>query len=140
MISPLRSWRRFHRRRRLLRWPIKNVLFVLVVAATLYPKPWLLPRWIARLGDMNAVLEPQHPGLEPFERAVRGLLPAGASPTSVLKAVEKTVYARIPYAWDWDVWGVMDYLPTVGEVLAQGREDCDGRAGIAASRRRRLGA
>ena len=49
------------------------------------------------------------------------------------------MYAAVPYAFDWDTWGVMDYLPTVSEVFARGREDCDGQAVVAASLLRRLG-
>ena len=38
-----------------------------------------------------------------------------------------------------DVWGVVDYLPNTEEVLRAGREDCDGRAVVAASLLRRMG-
>ncbi len=57
----------------------------------------------------------------------------------VLPIVEQVVYRNVTYAFDWDTWGVMDWLPTVDEVLAKGREDCDGRAVVAASLLRRLG-
>jgi len=50
-----------------------------------------------------------------------------------LKAVEEYVHKKIPYEWDWNTWGAVDYLPTVSEVLEKGREDCDGRAVVAAS-------
>jgi hypothetical protein len=49
------------------------------------------------------------------------------------------VCERIPYSWDWDNWGCVDYLPTAAEVVERGREDCDGRAVIAASILRNLG-
>jgi hypothetical protein len=45
--------------------------------------------------------------------------------------VQAFVEHAVPYAFDWDVWGVVDYLPTVEEVMSAGREDCDGRAVIA---------
>jgi hypothetical protein len=70
---------------------------------------------------------------------VRGRVRADAPPRHVLGVVQQVVYERIPYAWDWDTWGVMDYLPTVRETLALGCEDCDGRAVVAASLLRRLG-
>jgi hypothetical protein len=56
-----------------------------------------------------------------------------------LQIVERVVYAAVPYAHDWETWGVMQYTPTVGEALAAGHEDCDGRAVVAASLLRRLG-
>jgi hypothetical protein len=132
-------WARLHKSAWWWRWPAKWVLFILVVVLVLYPKLWLAPRWVARLSDMDSVLQPDCPGLAEFEAAVRARAPAPASAADVLPVVERVVYERIPYAWDWDVWGVVDYLPTVAEVLQQGREDCDGRAVVAASLLRRLG-
>ncbi len=135
----LAAWRRWHSRRAWLRWPTKLALFVLGVGLVLYPRPWLLPVSFERLRDLNSTLDPQHPGLAPFEADVRERLGAASSQPAILKAVEKVVYERIPYAWDWQVWGVMEYVPTLAEVLAVGREDCDGRAVVAASLLRRMG-
>ncbi|MBU0637767.1 MAG: hypothetical protein KKB50_02795 [Planctomycetes bacterium] len=132
-------WQRWHRGPRRLRWPAKWGGFLLVLGLVLYPKVWLLPTWLRRMADLNAVVDPTHPGLAELERDVHGLLGGDESPEALLEAVQQVVYRHIPYAWDWDVWGVMDYLPTVDEVLAQGREDCDGRAVLAASLLRRLG-
>jgi hypothetical protein len=50
-----------------------------------------------------------------------------------LSAVQDLVYEEIEYAWDWDVWGAVDYLPSLREVIEAGREDCDGRAVVAAA-------
>ncbi len=49
------------------------------------------------------------------------------------------MYQRVPYEWDWNTWGMADYLPTVEEVVRMGREDCDGRAVVAASLLKNLG-
>jgi hypothetical protein len=57
----------------------------------------------------------------------------------VLQVVESLVYERVPYAFDWETHGVMEFVPTVGEVFAAGREDCDGRAVVAASLLKRMG-
>lgn len=67
--------------------------------------------------------------------------PSAAQPLNAeqLSIVEQVVYAAVPYAHDWETWGVMQYTPTVGEALAAGHEDCDGRAVVAASLLRRLG-
>jgi hypothetical protein len=69
------------------------------------------------------------------------------SARETLKIVEKFVYEKVPYDWDWNTWGVADYMPTVAEMFesagkypdGQIREDCDGRAVMAASLLRRLG-
>lgn len=48
-------------------------------------------------------------------------------------AVEKAVLARIPYGYDWEVYGMPWYFPTVQEVLERERGDCKGRALVLAS-------
>jgi len=48
-------------------------------------------------------------------------------------AIEDTVLARIPYHYDWELYGVPWYFPTVDEVLARGEGDCKARALILAS-------
>lgn len=61
--------------------------------------------------------------------------------------VQAFVYEKVKYAWDWDIWGMADYMPTVSEMFAkagddpdrQMREDCDGRAVMAASLLKRMG-
>jgi len=139
-------WRRWHERRPWHRRLTKILLFALTLAIVFYPKFWLLPRWLGRLGDMNSVLDPRDPRLAPLETAVRARLTAASLPTdssapsnAVLAAAQSVVYETIPYAWDWDTWGVVDYLPTVAEVFERGQEDCDGLAVVAASLLRRMG-
>lgn len=132
-------WQRFHNRPWWQRGPLKAAFFLAVVILALYPKVWLIPVQISRLCDLNSVLDPQNPGLAVLEQEVRAALPANAQPRVALKAVEDVVYEHIPYAWDWDTWGVMDFLPTTAEALALGREDCDGRAVVAASLLCRMG-
>jgi hypothetical protein len=132
-------WVRFHRRSRWVRWPLKVLVFAAVVLVVLYPKLWLLPRHIARVADLESVLEPANPGLAPFETDVRSAGPETASAKQRLAVVEWVVYRRKPYAFDWDTWGVMNYLPSTAEALAMPRTDCKGRAVVAASLLRRMG-
>lgn len=134
----MKLWYRLHRWHPALRWPLKLFAFLLVTALVLYPKVWLLPTWVSRLADMNQTIDPNDPGLEPLAQAVRART-ASTDSRELLPTVQQVVHERIPYAWDWDVWGVVDYLPTTAEVLAAGREDCDGRAVLAAAVLRRLG-
>lgn len=116
----------------------------------LFPSFWRIPQWLARWADLNSLLEPNHPGLAPLELAVRAELerlnssaasapPAAAAPAELSMIVQRVVDRAIPYEFDWNVWGMMDHVPTVAEVLAAGRDDCDGKAVVAASLLRRLG-
>lgn len=133
------AWHALHRRPRRTRWPLKTGAFLLVALVVLYPRPWLIPAWLTRLCNLNAVIDPYHPTVS--ELAARVTDDAGGKPSlhAAAVAVETLVRQRMPYAFDWETWGVMDYLPTVDEAFAQGREDCDGQAVVAASVLRRLG-
>lgn len=59
----MNPWHRLHRWSWWVRWPLKLAAFGVVVVLVLYPKVWLLPRWVGRLHDMNATLQPDHPAL-----------------------------------------------------------------------------
>ncbi len=48
-------------------------------------------------------------------------------------AVERAVLAAIPYGYDWEVYGMPWYFPTIGQVLEKGRGDCKARALVLAS-------
>jgi hypothetical protein len=132
-------WYALNRLRWFWRCPLKIAVFLLVTALVLYPKVWLLPRAVERYRDMNSVLDPMHPQLAALQERVRARLPANTPMKETLQIVQEAVCERIPYAWDWQVWGVCEYLPTVDEVFQKGREDCDGRAVVAASLLRRMG-
>ena len=132
-------WHQMHRWPRRVRWPLKAAFLALTVCLALYPKVWLIPTWLVRLRDLNSVLDPNYPALAPLEARVVAEVGPDAPLTAVLTPVERAVYERIPYAFDWDTWGVMDYIPTVAEVFAKGRDDCGGRAVVAASLLRRMG-
>jgi transglutaminase-like putative cysteine protease len=149
-------WRRWHARRAARRWAIKTLFVLAVVALALYPRVWLLAPNVRHWSNLNALIDAHEPRLAPLQRAVESELTRraaeyaasdGADPnapvpppaTALYDAVETAVYRHIPYAFDWDTWGVMDYLPTLAETLEQAREDCDGRALVAASLLRRMG-
>lgn len=48
-------------------------------------------------------------------------------------AIESAVLARIPYFYDWDVYGMPWYFPSIEQVLEQERGDCKARALVLAS-------
>ena len=126
-----------------LRWyarlPIKWVLLGLVILIVCYPDPNRLVRHLRHWTDPNQLVEPDAAALKPMIQELRAELPDDLAPRVALQHIERFVYRKIPYAWDWETWGVVDYLPTVAEVIEQGREDCDGRAVVAASLLRNFG-
>lgn len=139
MRGMIDGWRRWHQGALWKRWPVKLLLLAALIVLTLYPKVWLIPEWLRRESNLDALLDPNHPWLAQLEAEVREKLPPDAQPRQALDTVQTVVYRHVPYAWDWDVWGVVDYIPTVQEVYEKGREDCDGRAVVAASLLRRMG-
>ena len=138
-MSPGRACRVLHdgpTGRRLL---LKAAFVLLVTGFALFPRLWLIPTWVQRLANPASVLQPDHPELIGLARIVRERTGPQPDPQTVLQVVETVVNERVPYAWDWDTWGVMDYLPTVEETFALGREDCDGRAVVSASLLQHMG-
>lgn len=126
----------------LFRWPIKMSIFGLVLFGVLYPDPFIFARHLQNLNQVNqlpdAAADLGSVSTE-FDQYLSDARIDVRDPASLLAAAEKFVYHRIPYAWDWDSWGVADYLPTVREIVAKGREDCDGRAVLAAALLRERG-
>ncbi|MBI3835115.1 MAG: hypothetical protein HY287_12365 [Planctomycetes bacterium] len=120
------------------RLPSKWLLFAIVMTGVCYPHPVLLYRNIARWQNPNILLNPDSPALQPLVDEVAKYA-SPARPQDMRSIVERIVLQRIKYEFDWDNWGVMDYFPTVEEIMERGREDCDGRAIIAASLLRHFG-
>lgn len=125
------------------KWFVRLPTKALVLAATVFfvcfPYPALFWRNIARWRNPMALIEPHAPALQPWVDELQATLPPGAADRRIVKHVEAFVYDHVPYAWDWDNWGVSDYIPTVSEVVERGKEDCDGRAVVAASLMVRFG-
>lgn len=99
-------------------------------------------------GQLYPAMQPQSAGVTPSENKMPATRPVQPlSPASVQRQVEAYVLEHVQYDWDWNVWGSADYMPTVAEMFAQAaaspdgvmREDCDGRAVMAASLMRHMG-
>ncbi|HPD31749.1 MAG TPA: hypothetical protein PLL20_17290 [Phycisphaerae bacterium] len=120
-----------------IRWPVKWIVFAAVVFAVCYPHPSLLRRHLRNLKQIDKLPDPTEPMLQPMLRDLDEHLAAcgvtTSAPAQWLRQVQVFVNHRIPYAFDWDSWGVVDYLPTLPEIIQQGKEDCDGRAVVAAA-------
>ena len=123
------------------RWrlPMKWAIFALTCLTVCFPYPGRLVRHIRHWTDPNALIQPDAPALQPLVEELRPRLSGPLTPKEALRRVEHFVYERIPYEWDWNTWGTADYLPTVTEAIVMGKEDCDGRAVIAASLLRNFG-
>lgn len=152
-------------RRWFLRLPLKWLAFAVVTFLVLFPSPSRFARHLSHIADLDAMVEPAAPELATWEAEIRRrlekkrqagpLMQAETSdpvappidPRAAQREIERFVLAKVAYAWDWEVWGVADYMPTVAEMFEQAaasqdghmREDCDGRAVMAASLMRRFG-
>jgi len=107
--SPVR--RAFHRY-----FPLLLILWILFV---LYPNP------VNLIISVQRVFSP-----DVDTGAVEPLL--GDFPSNPL-AIEKAVMERIPYRYDWEVYDMPWYFPTVEKVLEKGEGDCKARALVLAS-------
>jgi hypothetical protein len=112
---------------------------VLLTIVVLFPRLDRVPTWIARHRDPEALVQPAAPELRPLIDEFDTLRRAEWDSARELNEVKTFVYRKLPYEWDWNLWGNADYFPTVAEALARGREDCDGRAVVAASLLRHYG-
>lgn len=121
------------------RLPIKWAILGITIFLICFPYPNLFVRHLRHWRNPNALIEPDAPALQPWVEELRRELPADLPPREALQRVERFVYEKVPYDWDWNTWGLSDYLPTVTELIEMGREDCDGRAVVAASLLHNLG-
>jgi len=97
-------------------FPALVALWVLLV---LYPNPLRLAASVQRLAN---------PRVDPA--AVQTLAETLPSEPS---AIERAVLDSVPYSYDWEVYAMPWYFPTVDEVLENGQGDCKARAIVLAS-------
>ena len=97
-------------------FPLIVILWILFV---LYPNPLNLISSIQRVLNFDA-----DPG------AVEFML--NDFPSNPV-AIEKAVLAGIPYRYDWELYSMPWYCPTIEEVLKRGEGDCKARALVLAS-------
>jgi hypothetical protein len=95
------------------------LIFLLWILFVLYPNPGNLVISIHRVLNFGA-----DPG------AVQSVLSDFPSDPA---AIEKAVLTRIHYRYDWQVYDIPWYCPTVEEVLEKGEGDCNARALVLAS-------
>ena len=121
------------------RLPLKWCIFLCTLLAVCFPYPRALLRHLSHLRNPQRLIDPDAPELTPLADQLAPTLGQDIPPKDKIRRIEQLVLQRVQYAWDWDTWGLADYWPTVSEALQAGREDCDGRAIVAASLMRKLG-
>lgn len=95
------------------------LIFILWILFVLYPNPLNLIISIQRVLNFDADSGAVEFMLDDF-------------PSDPV-AIEKEVLARISYRYDWELYGMPWYFPTVEEVLERGKGDCAARALVLAS-------
>lgn len=138
------------------RWAFKWLIFAGVTGLTLFPYPTQTWRHVQHILNLESMVEPNAPELARWDDDMATLRATAkqqagpgleSEPHAMQRLVERFVLDHVKYDWDWNLWGSADYMPTVAEMFRQGdtaadkqiREDCDGRAVMAASLMRRLG-
>jgi len=103
--------------------PVINLLkrhltkFLLLAAWILfvfYPNPWNLVASVYRL---------KNPPVIPFQVAHIAMELEGTTPNEI----EVFVYNRVPYQFDWEVYNMPWYFPTLDEILQNESGDCKSR-------------
>ncbi len=146
-----------------VRVPLKLVIFTIVTFFVLFPSPSQFATHVRRIAHLEQMIEPDAPQLAVWEADIRQELSsqaesegrqsrgvggedAKAEASIVQKHIQDLVLREVGYEWDWNLWGSADYIPTIEEMFWRAsvdplglREDCDGRAVLAASLMRRMG-
>jgi len=126
-------WMRLARLPLVWRLHVKWLLLGLVTVFALFPHPVLLVRHVQHVRNIEALIQPDLPQISDINREIDAKLNPNATRKEQFRAVERWVYEHIHYEYDWSNWGNLDYWPTAAETLERQREDCDGRAVVAAS-------
>jgi len=95
------------------------LIFILWIVFVLYPNPLKLIISIQRV--LNFDVEPV---------AIEFMLYDFPSDPV---AIERAVLTKIPYRYDWEIYSMPWYCPTIEEVLESGKGDCKARALVLAS-------
>ncbi len=115
------------------RWLLKCSLFVVVLFFVLNPNLWLFVKQLSNYADVESLIQTDFVGLDAINRDIDARLPPKATKHDEFMTVQRYVYEKIPYAYDWDNWRNLDYWPTAEHVWQRKQEDCDGRAVLAVS-------
>ena len=129
----MNMWDKLAALRRPWRSLVKITIFAAVLVEVLFPHPVLLWREVWTLQNPEPLIQTNFAAMPEINRAIDALLATNTTALTEFKAVERFVYQRIKYQYDWVNWGNFDYWPTAEVVWERQREDCDGRAVLAVS-------
>ena len=96
------------------------LILMLWILFVLYPNPVNLTISVARL--ITPAVDPS--SVNPLLQELNATEPV---------MIEREVLEKIPYRYDWEVYGMPWYFPTTVEVLKRGEGDCKARTLILAS-------
>lgn len=98
--------------------PNKSLLTIILMLGwfvfVLYPNPFYLYNSISRL--LNPPVMPI--AVSEYARELDNKAPI---------EIEQFVYAKLPYSYDWEVYSMPWYFPTLDEALEKGTGDCKAR-------------
>lgn len=112
---------------------MKCCLFVIVLFFVLNPNLFLFIKQLFIYANVEQLIQTDFDGLKEINREIDTRLVPNSTRHEEFKTIERYVYEKISYAYDWDNWGNLDYWPNAKQVWERGREDCDGRAILAVS-------
>jgi hypothetical protein len=112
---------------------LKFIIFCSILLAILFPNPMLLVKQLDHYVKIDSLIQTDFKALETINRQIDALLPPHTSLQREFLAIQRYVYKQIRYEYDWENWGNIDFWPTAEQVWKRKREDCDGRAILAAS-------
>ncbi len=117
----------------LQRFVLKFFFLAAVLFGVLFPHPEMFVAQLDHVRNSDRLIQTNFVGIAEINRQIDAALAPRPTRQQEFKAVEKFVLGHIRYQYDWDLWGNVDYWPNAQQVWAIKREDCDGRAILAAS-------
>jgi hypothetical protein len=81
----------------------------------------------------ESLIQPAFAGMEQINQEIDGHLTPDSTREHEFRVIQRYIYEQIPYVYDWENWGNIDFWPTAEQVWERKQEDCDGRAILAVS-------
>jgi hypothetical protein len=137
VVTLLTTYRKKHKFITLNKLPI--ILFLWFLFICWNPVYW--PQQIYLHLDRGALITPNDPSIlnlyTNFTTSIYNHGPYNRSTIpgqlAELSDIKNYLDIRIPYVYDSDQYGVLDYITTPAQVLAAGKDDCDGMAVVCVS-------
>ncbi|MEK7486069.1 MAG: transglutaminase-like domain-containing protein [Planctomycetota bacterium] len=121
-------WKKTGYWRWIYRVPFKIAVLIASLLFAHYPNPILFLKNIRHLANPEMLIQSDASFLNEVNQEIDQMLPPNATPLQEFNVVQRYVYRKIPYEFDWNLWGNIDYWPTTQEVWDAKKEDCDGQS------------